>query len=277
MSADPVISPVFDLDAYLDRIQYQGGRSPTFETVASLLRAHMNAIPFENLDVLLGRGVRLDLAALHEKLVRDRRGGYCFEHATLLAAALSRFGFRCRTHSARVTLFAPRGAAPRTHMFLTVEVPEGRFVLDPGFGGLASRLPVPLAEGKKASIDHETHWIVREGPSAWVLHVDVADRRGGEAWMTTMEDEHAIDFELGNHYVATHPASPFRRRLMLRMLTPDGRVTVMNRDATVWKNGVPRSWQLADRRELRALLDEHFGFDLPEVETMSVPSVPEWA
>ncbi|HEY8087409.1 MAG TPA: arylamine N-acetyltransferase [Polyangiaceae bacterium] len=265
-----------DLDAYLDRIAWKGERSPTFATMASVLRAHMAAIPFENLDVLLGRGVRLDLEGLQAKLVHARRGGYCFEHCTLLAAALEQLGFQPARHAARVVLFSPRTAAPRTHMFLTVALPEGTFVLDPGFGGLAARVPVPLAEDRKAMVDHETHWMARDG-GLWVLHVDVADRKGGEAWVSTMEEENAVDFELGNHYTATHPASPFRKLLMLRMLTADGRVTVMNRDATVWKNGTPRTWQLADRAELRGLLVGHFGFDLPEVESLRVPAAPEWA
>ena len=269
-------TPSIDLDAYLERIAWKGERSPTFATLASLLRAHMAAIPFENLDVLLGRGVRLDPEGLQAKLVHSRRGGYCFEHCTLFGAALEQLGFQPVSHTARVVLFSPRSAAPRTHMFLTVALPEGTFVLDPGFGGLAARVPVPLAEDRRATVDHETHWMVRDG-GAWVLRVDVTDRKGGDAWVSTLDPDYPVDFELGNHYTATHPASPFRKLMMLRMLTPDGRVTVMNRDATVWKNGTPRRWQLADRGELRGLLAEHFGFDLPEVEAMRVPAVPEWA
>jgi len=70
--------------------------------------------------------------------------------------------------------------------------------------------------------------------------------------------------------------SPFVNRIMMRALTPAGRVTVMNRDVTVWNGDESRSYQLADRTELRGLLIEYFGFDLPEVERMRVPSIPEW-
>jgi len=113
----------------------------------------MAAIPFENLDVLLGRPVRLDLASLQAKLVDARRGGYCFEHVTLFAAVLEQLGFTPVRHSACVVLVNPRTAAPRTHMFLTVPLAEGTFVVDPGFGVLAPKVPLPLEDGEKVTFD----------------------------------------------------------------------------------------------------------------------------
>src|SRR5262249_58412325 len=101
----------FDLRAYLDRIRWNGPIEATFETLARLMRAHMRAIPFENLDVLLGRGIRVDLDGVFAKLVIAGRGGYCFEHSTLFAAALAQLGFAPVAHSARVVMVAPRSAA----------------------------------------------------------------------------------------------------------------------------------------------------------------------
>jgi N-hydroxyarylamine O-acetyltransferase len=97
-----------------------------------------------------------------------------------------------------------------------------------------------------------------------------------DAWASTLEPENPSDFKIANHYTATHPDSPFVNRIMMRALTAGGFVTVMNRDVTVWRHNVPHPRQLADRAELRALLVEHFGFDLPEVERMRVPSIPHW-
>src|ERR1043165_7218391 len=94
-----------DLEASLDRIQWSGPMSATWDTLAALLDAHMSRIPFENLDVLLGRPVNLDLGGLQDKLVRAGRGGYCFEHATLFAAVLEAFGVQPARHSARVVLY----------------------------------------------------------------------------------------------------------------------------------------------------------------------------
>jgi len=264
-----------ELDAYFRRIEWGGATRANLETLAGILRSHMARIPFENLDVLLGRAIRLDAEGLQAKLVGARRGGYCFEHATLLAAVLDELGMHPLRHSARVTTVAPRGASPRTHMILTVEMPEGRFVVDPGFGTLAPAFPVPLVDAGPEPAVHHTHWMVRDG-GLWLLRA----RSGGnvvDAWVSTLEPDNAVDFEMANHYTSTFPASPFVNRLMLRALTPDGRVTVMNRDLTFWHDNTPAPARLADRAALQALLARHFGIDLPEVLGLRVPSIPEWS
>ena len=85
-----------------------------------------------------------------------------------------------------------------------------------------------------------------------------------------------MDFALANHYVSTFPESPFATRLMIRALTPEGRVSAMNRDVTVMQGTVTEKYQLADRAALRKLIAAHFGFDMPEIDRLRVPSVPEW-
>ncbi|MGE5182844.1 MAG: arylamine N-acetyltransferase family protein [Acidobacteriota bacterium] len=254
-----------NLDAYFTRIGWRGGRDASPHTLAGLLEHHMRAIPFENLDVLLGRPPRLALDALEAKLVHARRGGYCYEHSTLFAAVLRELGHEVHAHSARVIMVTPREAAPRTHMFLTV----GDAVLDPGFGGQAPVMPVPR-DGTPTA----THRFVRDGAD------HVLEMREGVAWKrlwaSSLERDLPIDFEMANHFTATFPTSPFVNRLMARALTPDGKVAIANRDVTIVRGGDTRTFQLADRRELRALLAESFGFDLPEVEALRVPTVPEW-
>jgi len=263
------------LDAYLERIAWGGATSPTLETLAGLLRAHMSTIPFENLDVLLGRPIRLDLDSVHEKLVGARRGGYCFEHTTLFAAAIEALGFRPARHSARVLLFFPRTESPRTHMFLTVLLPEGRFVADPGFGGPGSQRPVPLVDAGGERPAAATHWMARDG-EYWVLRTQEGEA-SRDAWVSTLEQDNPVDFVMANHFTSTHPRSPFVNRILMSLFTQNGRVTVANRDVTITAGETSRSTQLADRVALRALLVAHFGFDLPEVEQLRVPSIPEWS
>lgn len=261
-----------NLNEYFDRIHWGDGTMPTYATLAGLLDAHMRQIPFENLDVLLGRPIRLDLAGLHEKLVRARRGGYCFEHGSLFAAVLRKLGFDVAAHTARVVLITPREKAPRAHMFLVVTLAEGRFVVDPGFGALAPRLPVPLEP--EATPTDASHWIDRDGPFRMLVV------RGAEqpttAWVSTLDADNETDFVVGNHYTATHPASPFVNHLMLRAFGKAGTVSGMNRDITFRENGTIRTLRLADRLALREFLAHHFGFDLPEVERLRVPTIPEW-
>jgi N-hydroxyarylamine O-acetyltransferase len=241
--------------------------------LAGLIEAHTAHIPFENLDVLLGRTVRLDLDGLQHKIVGARRGGYCFEHAALFAAVLEALGFKVARHAARVVLFGPLTEAKRTHVFMTVAVGGATYVADPGFGPFAPRYPVPLVD---SSPGQTTHWMQRDG-NFWVLHVTRENREPVAGWASTLEVENPLDFEVFNHYIATHPKSPFVNWIFLSAVTPEGRVNVMNRNVTFLRGaGQSTATELADRAALRGLLAEHFGFDLPEVERLSVPAIPEW-
>lgn len=251
-----------DLDAYLARIGWTGSRTPTPDVLAGVLAHHMEAIPFENLDVLLGRPPSLDLPSLEVKLVTQKRGGYCYEHTTLFAAALTELGFEnVGTHSARVVMFTPRTQSPRTHMFATV----GDLMLDPGFGSIAPRVPVPL-DGTPAG----QHRLVRDGS---YIALDYGEQR---LWVSSLERDIPVDFEMANHFTATHPSSPFTRGIMMRAFIPGGEVRIRNRDLTITRNGDSQVRPLADRAELRAIVAEHFGFDLPEILSLRVPLIPEW-
>jgi N-hydroxyarylamine O-acetyltransferase len=264
----------FDLPAYLARISYSGPTKPDLASLSGLLAAHMNTIPFENIDVLLGRPIRLDLEALQKKIVTDRRGGYCFEQGALFLAALRALGFDASARTARVILVLKPDASPRGHMILAVRVPEGEFVADPGLGGLGCRAPIPL-DGTPAREGDEL-WSIRTEDRRRVLQVETPERRL-EAWIAGFDEDNWADFEVANHWYSTHPASPMVNRVMVRAMIPGGRLTVMNRDATLRANGVTERFELRDRAALRALVRDHCGFDCPEIETMRVPSAPEWS
>ena len=265
--------PTFSLDGYLARIGWTGSRDPTFETAARVLRAHMTHIPFENLDVLLGRGVRIDRDSVYTKLVASHRGGYCFEHGVLLQAALEHLGFAPAVHTARVIMLRPRSEAALTHMLLTLPLDGRTFVLDPGFGGHAPLVPVPLEAD--AHDGNDLHRIVRLA-GEWTLEAHI-DGTWLPLWSSTIEPAEPVDFVMANHFVSTFPASPFVTSLMLRAITPAARVSVMNRALTRRCGGREEKQVIASRAALRGLLVEDFGFDLPDVEQLRVPSVPEWS
>lgn len=264
----------FDLDRYLARVGWTGSRTPSFDTLAGVLRAHMTTVPFENLDVLLGRGVRIDLDSVAAKIVDARRGGYCFEHGTLCQAALTQLGFAPAAHAARVIMLRRREEAPLTHMVLSVNLDGRTFVLDPGFGGHAPLVPVPLQEGQEAHDGSDRHRMVRRD-GEWVLEA-LVDGSFLPLWTTSLNRAEPVDFVMANHFVSTFPVSPFVTSLMLRAFSPRGRVSMMNRDLTVRDGSAVEKRVLTDRAALRAVLANDFGFDLPDVERMCVPSIPEW-
>ncbi len=129
------MSAPIDLDAYLARIGYTGPREPTLDTLHAVSMHHPTSIPFENLDVLLGRPIALTPEALMAKLVQARRGGYCFEQNNLLLLALRALGFNASLLGARVRGSILREEIPyRTHIIVKVTLPEGEFLADAGLG-----------------------------------------------------------------------------------------------------------------------------------------------
>ncbi|MFI6597660.1 arylamine N-acetyltransferase [Nonomuraea sp. NPDC050536] len=208
-----------DLDAYLARVGYDGPRTPTLETLRALHRAHVTAIPFENLDVVLGRGIDLGMNALQDKMVTRGRGGYCHEHNLLFAAALERLGFRLRRHLARVRL--GRDYLPRTHATLTVEVDGVRWVADVGFGGQGLVEPIVFAEGATARLGAWRWRLGREG-AVWVLHEGDTELYA----FTDGEPDLPSDFEVANFYVANSPRSPFIRHVLAQRTTLDARIRI---------------------------------------------------
>jgi N-hydroxyarylamine O-acetyltransferase len=95
-------------------------------------------------------------------------------------------------------------------------------------------------------------------------------------WSSTLEPAEPVDVVMGNHFVSTFPTSPFVTTLMLRAITSRGRVSVANRSLTRRRDGRDEKQVLETRAELRTILNEDFGFDLPEVEQLRVPAVSEW-
>ena len=235
---------------------------------------HMAAIPFENLDVLLGRGVRVDLESVAAKLVTARRGGYCFEHGTLFQAALRALGVEATAHAARVLLVAPKAEAPRTHMFLTIVDGGTTWVLDPGFGGPGPVVPVPLVEGRGGATPP------RRPPAG------APRRRMGARGDDERRHDAALDLvaraAVPGGLRAGQPLRVHVSRVAVRDPAHDSRADTRgsrvrheprrHRDA----DDTTEKYQLADRASLRRLVAGHFGFDLPEIDHLRVPSVPEW-
>jgi N-hydroxyarylamine O-acetyltransferase len=262
-----------DVDAYLARINYTGPRTADYDTLAGILRSHIASIPFESFDVLLGRPIRLDPEALQAKIVANRRGGYCFEHGSLMYAALQAIGFAPIRHASRVVLFEQRHESVRQHMFLTVAIDGVTYVIDPGFGPFACPFPIPV-DGSPVPTSAPTHRLCREG-NDWILYV-TQEGKQVPGWISTMEEEYPVDFEMMNYYISTHPASFFTHNILASAVTHEGRINVMNQDVNIIRDGAGESVRLTDRKGLRALVAQHFGFDLPELETMRVDGVPEW-
>jgi len=191
---------MFDLDAYLERIGLHGRPG-----LAEIHRAHVSAIPFENLDPYRGATVSLELVDLQRKLVAQRRGGYCFEHNLLLKGALEALGAEVEPILARV---GDRGTErSRTHLLLRVHLDGAVWHADVGFGRGTLLEPIPFGPGEEHVQEGWRFRVIADGPEL-VLRT-VADGEWVDGYSFVPEPVPLIDIETSNWYTATHPRSPF--------------------------------------------------------------------
>lgn len=244
-----------DVGAYLDRVGHPR-TAASAEALRSLHEAHVRAIPFENVDVVLGAHRGLGLEAITDKLVRRRRGGYCYEHALLFAAVAERLGFEVTRLISRVQ---PHRSGPRTHMALKVRADSADYLVDVGFGaGLLT--PMPLRDGVVVDQAGWKHRLTRDG-RYWTLAKQT--EQGWEPQHQFDEQpQRPIDYEVAHHYVSTHPGSPFTHQLVVMRLEPGlsrrlvGTVlTAEDADGRVRRTPVPLEALEATLRSLDVVLD----------------------
>lgn len=248
-----------NVSAYLERIEYRGRVTPDYETFEALHVAHATHIPFENLDILLGRRISIDIAAVEAKLVEARRGGYCFEQNTLFAAVLRELGFKVTALAARVRK-RQTGLLPRTHMCLCVQIGNRRWIADVGFGGEGLLMPVPM-DGKAVQQYLWEYRLFQEPDGVWVL------QSAGDGWNDlyafTLEPQHDVDFMMANYYVSTYPESPFVRTLTVQLPRSDCRQILRNRELVIDTGSVFERINLGDDDELLYTLSSRFDLRFP--------------
>ncbi len=253
-----------DLEAYFERLGYAGPRDPTVETLRALHLAHPSAIPFEGLDPLLGRPVQIDAASIEAKLVRGRRGGYCFEQNGLFLRVLTALGYAVTPLAARVRWMVPEEAPPTalTHMLLRLDVEGADLICDVGFGGQSPSAPLKLEPGVAQTTPHGDYRIlqVEEGFDMQL--------RLSERWATlyrfTLEPRAFADYEVGNWFTSTHPQSRFTTNLIASRLSGEQRLNLFNTELSVHhRDGGPRRRILTDPPALHGVLTNDFGLDIP--------------
>lgn len=253
MPTDPWQIERFDLDGYLTRLGVPA-REPSRTALDELHEAHVRAFTFDNIDVLLGRHPGVSLDSVEHKFVGRGRGGYCFEHATIVAAALERLGYQVRRHLGRVGDPDAGTQQGRTHMVVEVVLDDERLLCDPGFGMSLLR-PIAMADG--AEDDYLPGWhhrLSRTAAGDWALH-----RRREAGWEvahTTDELEvKPVDVVMGHHFTSTYPGSHFTTSLVLGRHLPGRHVTVTQDALTVRVPGEPTEHRPLRDGEIEDWLD----------------------
>jgi len=248
-----------DLDAYFARIGYSGTRLPTLATLCTLIELHLAAIPFEAIDVQLGRGIDLLPAAVDAKLIHARRGGYCFEHNSLMWRVLSALGFEVERLVARVRWMQPADASPtpRTHMILKVRVDEVDWLVDVGFGGCVPASPLNLRSHAVQRTTHESYRL-RSGPHGHRLEA-LLDGLWSPVYEFTEEPQTDADYVQYNWYTSTFPQSHFRHTLIAALTTRDARYTLRDARLSVRATDGTLTRTELDADGIEQVLAETFG------------------
>ena len=263
------------LDLYLKRIGFTGSPAPDLATLAALQERHLQAVPFENLNPLLGLRVGLEEDTLTGKLLRDGRGGYCFEHNLLFLDMLREIGFTARGVTGRVYWNQPEGAQPaRSHMLLIVTIDGEEYLSDVGFGGMTPTTPLKLNDPAPQSTSLEPFQVTAH-PDHYSLAVKL-----GEDWRLLYRfdllEQWRVDFEMANWYVCCHPDSKFVHNLMVVRTEPGKRHTLLNGQyALRYPDGRSEKTQIESAPALIELLETVFaintdGLDRQALEAMLI-------
>jgi N-hydroxyarylamine O-acetyltransferase len=253
-----------DLDAYLARIGLEGR-----PTLAELHTAHVGSFTFENLDPHRGVRVSLEPEDLEHKLVRDGRGGYCFEQNLLFASAAQQLGFEVEPMLARVRWGAPPGTVrPRGHLVLRVSRDGEVWHADVGFGGGTLLEPIPFGPGAEHEQAGWRFRVVAEGEE--LVLQSVSEGQWSDLYAFVPKAVPFVDLETSNWFTCAHPASPFVNGLLLSTQSRDGVRTTMSdwgELALIEQTPDERRVEPLAREQIPRLLAERFalpGFALDE-------------
>jgi len=244
-----------DLLAYFDRIGHQGPSAPSRDTLRALHRAHMMAVPFENLDIALRRPIVCDEEAMIHKIVDRRRGGFCYELNGAFAALLRTLGFKVTLLSARVPRDNDRDGPEFDHLALRVDLDEP-WLADVGFGDSfvePLRLQAALEQPQSSR-----RFRITEAHD--LLRVEMAEAGGSwkRQYSFTLVPRQLGDFAPMCHYHQVSPESPFTRNRVCSLATADGRITLARRRLIVTRHGKKEESLLATDNDWQAALQKHF-------------------
>jgi N-hydroxyarylamine O-acetyltransferase len=257
----------FHQDAWLARIGFSGSCAPTLETLQALVAAHSTAIAYESIDVLLGQPPQLDLASLQNKMIAGGRGGYCFEQNVLFRAGLRSLGYAVTSLQARVVrgleIDAPR---PMLHMVLRVDLPQGPFLADVGFGNLAPTAALKFSPLVEQETPHEVMRFITMGDEL-TLQSKLGDK-WEHIYRVVQLPRVDAEYEIANWFTGSHPQSPYLNNLIAARPGPNKtRLTLFNARFNVrHASGQVERRTLQREEEYRSVLANAFGLRLSDAD-----------
>ncbi|MFC4076284.1 arylamine N-acetyltransferase family protein [Salinithrix halophila] len=248
-----------DVNAYLARIGETRLQAPDFTFLSRLVERHFYTVPFENLDIHLGRPIRLDPDAIYHKIVHRRRGGFCYELNSAFGSLLHSLGFNVSYISGRVRTSSGGFGPEYDHMALLVGLEE-EYLVDVGFGD-SCRLPLPLSGERKKDI---SGWY-RIKPRSKQPGVFALEKKNGRRWspeyLFTTRPRKLEDFACMCEIQQTSPTSVFRQHLICTIATPGGRITVSDNHFTITERGEKQKIPIQSANDRELIIRRWMGID----------------
>jgi len=245
--------------AYLRRINYTGPLDPSPETLRNLHLAHLFSVPFENLDIHLGRPIVLEDDSLFDKIVERRRGGFCYELNGLFCRLLRELGFAAEKLTAGVANEQDGFDPYFDHMALLVQL-ERPWLVDVGFGD-SFREPLLLDEPGNQTDKSGVYRIDRSGDELILMQLSQHDSWKPQYRFVLQPFEYA-DYEEMCHFHQTSPNSPFTKGRVCTLATPEGRITLRNMRLITTVGADKHERLLESQDEHDTVLRELFGVEL---------------
>ncbi|WP_028616812.1 arylamine N-acetyltransferase family protein [Pseudomonas canadensis] len=254
---------------YLQRLGYDSPPAPTLQTLQDLQLRHVCTFAFENLSSLMRLPVPIDLPSVERKVLLEGRGGYCYELNQMFLALLQELGFDARGITGRVVMGgAPDARTARTHRLSLVTLDGVRYITDVGFGGMVPSSPLLLDTEAVQATAHEPYRLTFDGQGSYTLWAQVAEEWRG-LYVFDLQVQAAIDYEIGNWYVSTHPDSVFIGQLKVARLAAGKRHTLNNAHYAIHYLDRPSEKRaLASADEVLQVLTETFGIRVPETPAL---------
>ncbi|MBC3863495.1 arylamine N-acetyltransferase [Undibacterium jejuense] len=251
---------------YLERIGYRDSRKCDLSVLNALHTAHMLSVPFENLDIILGQQINLNLDALFDKIVLKHRGGFCYELNTLFRALLLRLGFKVRFLSARVFNGSHYGSA-FDHMLLLVNIENVDVIVDVGFGD-SFKQPLPLSGA--AQTQNDVSYFLKGEGGEYILHREKILSHPVPLYRFSA-DVHELDaFEQQCNFHQTSPESHFTQHALCSVATSYGRQSIRDGYFIDTCKGIRNGYQIKSETEYRLILKDKFRMSLHEDANFSI-------
>ncbi|WP_010250908.1 arylamine N-acetyltransferase family protein [Acetivibrio cellulolyticus] len=245
-----------NLEAYLDRINYNGKTDVSFDTLQGLHICHAINVPFENLDIIRGKEILIDKDSIYRKIVLNNRGGCCSELNILFEFLLKSIGFKVR-HLMGRPITDNNSINARIHQLLLVEAEGRKWLADVGFGGSGLIAPLPFEEGIVEKQFTECFRLISDETHGYILqHKRLDEYRS--LYSFTLDESYPSDHMVANYFCSKSPYTIFTRKKFCTRATKSGRITLTGKELKIRNNGESTSAIIDDEMEYDRVLKDYF-------------------